>query len=83
MKILIAGCESGDWECVYVNGREAEQGHTVPLDHLLRSEWFIAQLRAELSEGKHTFEYAEGKVYTDEQMDDMGNHFPELEQDLP
>ena len=78
MKILICTVESGDWTAVYVDGKEAEQGHSVPLDHFLRNELVVKAFK----EAGIEFDYRT-REYTDEAVEDMGANFPGTVEELP
>lgn len=76
----IARLYCDDWCAVYVNGVEAEQGHSVPLDHFLRSEQFQQELMKIECVGEFIYVNRE---FSDDEMDELGNHFPEKLSELP
>ena len=78
MKILICTAESGDWTAVYVNGKEAEQGHKVPLDHFLHNELVVQAFK----ESGIEFDYRT-REYADDAVEDMGASFPATVEELP
>jgi hypothetical protein len=67
-KVVLVGCEAGDWEGIYVDGTLAREGHKLEV-------WDVL-------EALGLSDKVESKDCTDENMEDMGWSLPAKLKDL-